>query len=295
MSMSSVTNLLSTKSRKFYRSITVENLIKHNPFTDDFVKGEIEFMQFPAMPDTCDMVIQHRGIEIKFIQIHGRCDDYLNKNFRVDDWYTPIFKIDGELWMSLSPMEVQSSFFAWWGAAGLVGMGGLGTGYTSLKAAANPNVERVTVFERDERAIDLFKHLHGKRPELEKIRFEVGDMRETLDGYYFDSFFNDVYQSMLPDEVITDIPLIMDRNDIQYYRFWGQELVQLIGLNEQILDGVGCISMVDLDYLRHWRSTDESNMYGPHIDLDYVEQCLRVMADYDMVHLSYDIDEEDYA
>jgi hypothetical protein len=270
----------------------MDNLIEVNPFTNEFVKGEIEFMQYDV-PDSGK--IEYRGLTLKFAEIRGRCDDYLNKNMRFDDWLTPIMFIDGELWMSLSSMEIQSAFFGWWGMNGDVAMLGLGTGYTALKCSSNPDVDRVVVYEQDERMVEFFQHLHSNHPNYGKLEFVIGDARETFKDKSFDCVFADIYQTMLCDEVVTDIDLFHEQNKyIGWYRFWAQELVQLIALNEEMMPTYA-LSMIDLDYLRHWQTTDESKMYGNHIEVPYVHNLLHVIGSHpESMYLDSETFNDDY-
>lgn len=254
----------------------MDNLIEVNPFTDEFVKNEIAFMEYD-IPESG--IIEHEGITLKFREIQGRCDDYLNKQYRIDDWKTPVMFIDGTLWMSLSTMEVTSAFFGWWGMTGTVAMLGLGTGYTTLRCAAQDAVESVTVYERDPRVVEFFKHLHGTRPELDKITFVIGDAREELQGKDYDCAFADIYQKMLPEEVISDISHFLDNNDIGWYRFWGQEKVFLCAINEEIIPTYA-IGMIDLDYLRHWQSTEGAQMFDGGPDNQYIADTIQAMGSY---------------
>lgn len=264
----------------------MENLININPFTDDFVKQEIDFMQYDMTQDQIDF----DGIVLKFKTIRGRCDDYLNVQYHIDDWKSPIMWIDGKLWMSLTTMEIQSSFMSWWPMEGEVAMLGLGTGYTALRAANNEQVDHVTVYEIDERVVEFFRYLHGDREECQKIEFVIGDARQKLKNKTFDCVFADIYRTLFCDEVQTDISLFLDNNNIAYYRFWGQEFLQVMALDEGIIP-VHALSMIDLDYLRHWQSTESSKMHLPHVsDIEWITKTIQIMGQYpDAMYLDGDV------
>lgn len=267
----------------------MDNLIETNPFTDEFVQNEIKFMQYDQ-PESGS--IKHDGIELRFRQIQGRCDDYLNKCFRIDDWETPVMFIDGQLWMSLSTMEITSSYFGCHYQSGTVAMLGLGTGYTTLRCASDPAVESVTVFERDQRVIDFFYFLHGTKHAdlMDKITIIHGDAREKLMDLEFDSVFSDIYQTMLPDEVIEDIPHFLKNNNIGCYRFWGMEKVFIHAIAKELIPTYA-ISMIDLDYLRHWQTTEGAGMFDEYgLDEEYVTQALKVIAKYpEQMYLDEDL------
>jgi hypothetical protein len=229
-----------------------------NPFTDEFMVQEIKFM---GLSKGQKPLTKMEGIEIRHTEITYRCDDYLNKNWRAEVMVCPIFFIDGMLWMSLTPMEVESNYLAWQCSEGVVGMGGLGIGYTTLRAASKDEVTKVLVFEEDMRVVKLFKSQYADRPEMDKIVFVMGDARETMKDYTFDFVYMDIYQTMLPDEAFSDVELFRSQNKIKRYKFWGQEKVVLAALEEHIMD-VGDLDFETQNYLSMWMRTEKSNMYA---------------------------------
>lgn len=229
-----------------------------NPFTDEFMRKEIKFM---GLRKGQKPVTKMEGIEIRHVEVTMRCDDYLNKNWRAEPMVCPVFHIDGRLWMSLTPMEVESNYLAWTCAEGVVGMGGLGIGYTTLRAANKPEVDKVIVFEEDLRVVNLFKTQYADRPELSKIEFIIGDARETMKDFIFDFVYMDIYPDMLSEEAFSDVELFRSQNKIKRYKFWGQEKVVLEALNEGLMD-VLVIDRETRTYLSMWMSTKKSNMYA---------------------------------
>lgn len=229
-----------------------------NPFTDEFMRQEIKFM---GLKKGQKPLVTMEGIEIRHTKITYRCDDYLNKNWRAEPMVCPIFFIDGGLWMSLTPMEVESNYLAWTCSEGIVGMGGLGIGYTILRAANKDEVTKVIVFEEDDRVVELFKSQYADRPEMSKIEFVMGDARETMKDYTFDFVYMDIYQTMLPDEAFSDVELFRSQNKIKRYKFWGQEKVVLAALSEGLMT-VDCIDLETSQYLGMWSTTEKSNMYA---------------------------------
>jgi len=242
-----------------------------NPFKDKFMRQEIKFMGLleKQKPQT-----KMKGIEIIHREITARCDDYLNKNWRAEAMVCPVFFIDEKLWMSLTPMEVESNYLAWTCAEGIVGMGGLGIGYTTLRAANKDEVTKVIVFEEDERVVELFKSQYADRPELAKIEFVIGDARETMKDYVFDFVYMDIYQTMLPDEAFSDVELFRSQNKIKRYKFWGQEKVVLAALEEGLME-IEYIDSETSQYLGMWSTTKKSNMYaGYYGEIEEDVECL---------------------
>jgi len=246
-------------------------------FSDEFVKQEIAFMGL-------DKSFSEDGVVLTLKEIHRRCDDYLNKNYRGGELTCPVLSIDGLVWMSLTPMEIQSNYMAWRATGGLVGMGGLGLGYAPMRAASQEEVEDVYVYENDQRVIDFFLHHHRKREELKKIKvIKVDDLRDTItldeDFPEFDSFYMDIYQSLLPNEAIDDWKLMASSNLAQEFRFWGQERAYLEGLCHEII-GPEQVPMYDRVFLRKWQRTENSAMQNTNLDYAYIEELLEVMLEW---------------
>jgi len=250
----------------------------HDVFDDEFAAQEIEFIGL-------DEEFEEGGVVLRLRTVHRRCDDYLNKNWRIGEFTVPILHIDEQLWMSLTPMEIQSNYMAWKMAGGLVGMGGLGLGYAPMRAAAEDEVERVYVYENDQRVIDFFLHRHRKREELKKITVvKVDDVRDTLtldeDLPAFDFFYMDIYPALLGDEVLEDWKLMRDTMVAQEFRFWGQERVYLDGLSHEII-GPEELPMHDRAFLRKWQLSENAGMQLDNLDYAFIEQMLEIMQEYD--------------
>ena len=120
-----------------------------NPFIDEDITQEIEFYGLKSYNDD--------HISVETVELIGRCDDYFNVNFRTGNLKVPIFKIDGSLWMSLTPMEIQSQWIAINTAKGKVGIGGLGMGYALLRIMEKEEVTSVDVWEINPHVIKFFK------------------------------------------------------------------------------------------------------------------------------------------
>lgn len=246
-----------------------------NPFTDAFVQEEIAYYDL-GKP------YSKGGVKVALITPAGRLDDYLNKNWRVSEYKVPAIAIDGELWMSLTPMEIQSAYVPIASSGGVVGTAGLGLGYFALRTASNPDVEEVHAYEIEPRVIEFFLDRFGDRSEMKKIQVHHGDVRKdalynTRDkGPSFDFFFMDVYQTLLPDEIIDDIALFEKKASVEIYRFWGEERVlldSLLAAERPKLD------YIDRVYFAAWKDTpinekDESigvlmDLYEPMTDEKY--------------------------
>jgi hypothetical protein len=229
------------------------------PFTDAYTQQEIEFYgtrPYRSRDDTLRVIIQKPV---------GPLDEYFNAGFmdgqiqvptliarRPDPIMSPAAAIaypavispsampDADsaawgIWMSLTPMETQSSYLAISRATGEVGTAGLGLGYFTLRAAAKDNVETVTVFEQNPAVIKYFKYRFKHRPYFNKIKIVEGDAREQCKDYQFDFFFADVYPLLLSDTAIDDIGVFCEQNDIDLYQLWGEERIIMHMLVENLL------------------------------------------------------------
>lgn len=258
-----------------------------NPFLDKFLKEEVEFYDLPGTYKKGDVVVRQ-------VVPRGNLDDYLNKNWRISSLSVPAIWIDGELWMSLTYMEIQSAYVALALAEGVVGTAGLGLGYWPLRAASSEEVDQVHVYEIDPRVIQFFVETFKKRPEMEKIVIHEGDVRklarydQKAKGPRFDLFFMDVYKTLLPETVIEDIRLFTDDMVVDTYRFWGQERVYLDAF---MAGGRPNISNMDRAFLDAWQKTPfdpgdaevadtmMSDLYEPLADEDYIDEVVEALGE----------------
>lgn len=226
-----------------------------NPFTDEHWRAELKAYGLKRAAFHVDNVC------VRWTYIYGRCDDYLNVNMRFDKATKfPQLIINDKLWMSLSPMEIQSSALAIHRATGHVLAVGLGLGYFALRAAAKPDVTKVTVFENEPMVVEWFKRAFKGRPELEKIEIVEGDARKTLKGYTADFAYVDIYRMLLEDTTFTDEKLFRRSNRIQRYMFWGYERIVLSMVAEKMLKHPALYMGNDLrSYFGFWQTTPYSD------------------------------------
>lgn len=257
---------LGASSSRF--GVTPEIRLLANPFTNEFVEEEVAFYALPK-PYSKD------GVEVRLVTPQGTISDYLNKNWRIfkPGFKVPALIVDGELWMSLTAMEIQSLYVPISLAYGEVGTAGLGLGYFALRAAGMPEVEKVHVFEREARVADFFMERFGNRPEMEKIEITVGDARKEMlwkdARRSFDFVFMDVYQTLLGDDVVDDILLFNKKGSVETYRFWGQERVLL---DAWVAREHPKLSFLEKAYFKKWQETeDTSNPDDPFMIADLYE------------------------
>ena len=243
-----------------------EEIKRMNPFTDEYMKQEVKFYGIEPY--------KKGEVVVELTSIDGRCDDYLNKNWRLGSIKMPIMFIGRKLWMSLSFMEVQSHFLPINLAYGYVATGGLGLGYFTLSIAASGTVDKVDVYENNKDVIEYFVDRFKDREGFEKINIIEGDARKKMKGKEYDFVFMDIYETLLPDDVIKDTRLFKKNNNIESYHFWGQEKVILAAKNYGYeLD----FTYGEQQYFKWWAETKAAQMANLNIDEDFVTKCLKEM------------------
>lgn len=111
-----------------------------------------------------------------------------------------VLKKNDIVWMSVTPFEINTMKSAIDKAHGNVITFGLGLGYFSYMAINNPNVDHVTIIEKDKKAIRIFENeilpkirLRDKLTIINEDAFEYAKKRMPQNHYDF-SFF-DIYHS----------------------------------------------------------------------------------------------------
>lgn len=106
----------------------------------------------------------------------------------------PAVMEDGQEWMAIKPNEIETMRQPIARAAGQVVAFGLGMGYYAFMVSEKPEVKTLTIVERDENVIALFReHILPQFPKKEKIDIVWQDAFEFAtncmsDGYYDHAF-----------------------------------------------------------------------------------------------------------
>lgn len=189
--------------------------MEENRFSDRYAHQQVDWY--------CLKTYSKNGVEVRTKTLRGRADEYLNKRFWKGELDVPTFLINGALWMSLTPLEIQSMILPIGRAWGYVGTGGLGMGYFALKCAEKHEVSEVKVWETNEYVIEFFNTCFSHRKGFEKIKIFHGDARE-IRNQQFSYFFMDIYFNQLGNETIEDLDNFWrHQNDAGTYEFWCQD------------------------------------------------------------------------
>lgn len=133
----------------------------------------------------------------------------------------PCILEDGREWMLITPNEIETMKAPIAAAHGDVLTYGLGLGYFPFMASAKDTVKSVTVVERDERVIELFKkHILPQFPHADKIEIVCDDAiafaarRPKLD-FVFADIWHDPSDGI---ELYLRLKLL-ERDDVEY-AYW---------------------------------------------------------------------------
>ncbi len=136
---------------------------------------------------------------------------------------------NGDVWMSLSPMEMESQAIGVAAARGHVAIMGLGMGWAAAECALDPDVDRITVIERDldvialHHKLALFDRLPGGCGK--KVRIVAGDALEWRPDEPVDLLMPDIWLPLVsPDDRAAEVARMQANVDAAVIYFWGQEM-----------------------------------------------------------------------
>ncbi len=120
---------------------------------------------------------------------------FFNKTFSY-----PVVYENGREWMSITPNEIETMVHGIQKSRGKTLTFGLGLGYFAFMASVKDNVQEVTVVERDEEIIEMFKkYLLVQFPNKEKIRIIKSDAFEYAQTQMKNGGFDFVYTDLWHD------------------------------------------------------------------------------------------------
>lgn len=207
-------------------------------------------------------------------QISGRLDGYMYKNFTTIN-NVPILFENKDIWMSVTPMEIDSHWIPINLSTGCVGVAGLGLGYYIQNILNKPDVKKVIVYEINQSIIDLYLQNFGNHKKLEIINQNIFEIKDQN----FDFFYNDIYKTLFCDDAIDDMVTLLNNNSINTYFFWGMEGYILESINTS--SNINCINKTILyEFVKLYDAfinSEFANLYtSSYIDSDVVDNFLHV-------------------
>lgn len=191
--------------------------MQENRFSDRYARQQVDWYSLKEY--------KKNGVEIHSNSLRGRCDEYFNKRFwtKKTGFDVPMMKINKGLWMSITPLEVQSMILPVSRAWGYVGTGGLGMGYFALKCAEKDDVKEIKVYENNKDVIEFFTQSFSHRIGFEKIKIFEMDARD-IKNESFSYFFMDIYPDQLGGQILLDCNNFWKKgNQAGFYDMWCQE------------------------------------------------------------------------
>lgn len=158
--------------------------------------------------------------EIKSIDgLKGIVQGYLYQ--QEDEYDVDILELHGpnHIWMRLTPLEIQASYFAIKMARGKVGVVGLGLGYVVEEMAKKADVKEIIVYEISQDVIDLYYSNFTENP---KIKIVCCDALKA-ESKEFDFFYVDIYEYKLTSKIVDDYKKFNEIHNIEEYSFFGVE------------------------------------------------------------------------
>lgn len=130
--------------------------------------------------------------------------------------------IGNELFMSITPMELQAHINPLKWANGHILIAGLGLGYFSNMVKEKHGVESITVVEKNKEIIEWYERQF--HPDHRFIKLICADIFEFTPDQKYDFVYADIWPNFLIEEIEKDMLWIVERIQSKLYAFWGIEL-----------------------------------------------------------------------
>ncbi len=135
---------------------------------------------------------------------------------------------DDNVWMSITPMELESQYIGIALAQGHVVIFGLGMGWAAAATALQERVTTVTVVEFDTKVIALHRQLDifsQLPPEAQsKIQILQGDAYDWQSAGPVDLLMPDIWLPLVSDGRVAEVQAMQANVKATSIYFWGQEL-----------------------------------------------------------------------
>jgi len=137
-----------------------------------------------------------------------------------------VLKKGSEIWMSLTPMEVESQAPHAAAAYGHTVIMGFGMGMLTYNVLKNPAVTKVTVVEIDPEVVELIKEVSDMDnwPGIEKLTIEYADALEWKPSEPVDVVLADIWPDLGDMKLRPDMVKIYENTKPTVIAGWGMEL-----------------------------------------------------------------------
>ncbi len=149
------------------------------------------------------------------------CAHYITESPILTEFTTAELSIFEELFMNITPMELQAHINAIQWAHGNILIGGLGMGYFLKMIKEKPDVETITVIEKNQEIIDCYLSCFSITPNIELL---CGDIFTFKSDRLFDFVYIDIWPEFVIEKIESDMLEISNNIRAKLYSFWGIEL-----------------------------------------------------------------------
>lgn len=197
--------------KPYDKNYLIDKINEYNNLISPAKIGSFEIKNINEKKDFINgyMYSKKENIDLSIIELHG-----LNN-----------------IWMKISPLELESSYMFIKYATGRVGVVGLGLGYVVQELAKKDDISEIIVYEKEKEIIDLY-YLNFKNNNKIKI---INEDAYKADKESFDFFYVDIYEYKLTSQVVDDYIKFNELHDIDEYLFWGMEHFLLSCKYEEIV------------------------------------------------------------
>lgn len=134
----------------------------------------------------------------------------------------------GDVWMSLTPVEMESQEIGIALSHGHVAVMGMGMGWAAMAAALQDEVTRVTVVERDGDVLAIHRELDliSQLPDAARAKLEIvqADALEWRPDTPVDLLMPDIWLPLVSDGRVEEVHRMQANIRAGAIYFWGQEL-----------------------------------------------------------------------
>lgn len=197
------------------------------PFDRDYVLNKIKEYNRKIRPRKIG------DFEIKKLDgLQGIVQGYLyEKKDRINLKIAELVHEYNHVWMRLTPLEIEGSYFAIERAKGKVGVVGLGLGYVVQEMAKKEEVEEIIVYEVSKDVIDLYNRNFKENPKIKVINIDAF----KAEAEEFDFFYADIYEYKITSQIVKDYEAFNELHKIEEYSFFGMEHFLLSCSYEEIV------------------------------------------------------------
>lgn len=197
--------------KPYDKNYLIDKINEYNNLISPAKIGSFEIKNINEKKDFINgyMYSKKENIDLSIIELHG----------------------PNNIWMKISPLELESSYMFIKYATGRVGVVGLGLGYVVQELAKKDDISEIIVYEKEKEIIDLY-YLNFKNNNKIKI---INEDAYKADKESFDFFYVDIYEYKLTSQVVDDYIKFNELHDIDEYLFWGMEHFLLSCKYEEIV------------------------------------------------------------